>query len=75
MSGWLIYFLGWIILSIGYFIYEVYDYKDADVNKKIKAWRSLWIGAFSWAGIIFVIAFLMVIGIYMTNEWIEEKLC
>ena len=78
MSGDLIallfWILGWIILSVGHFIYKVYIDKDYKVNKKIHAWRAFWIGMWSWIGIFFVSAFLIVGGICLFNDWIEEKL-
>ncbi len=66
--------LGWILLSIGYFIYNVYIAKDMSVNKKVHAWRAFWTGIFSWIGIIFVIAFVVVGYFAIFMDWVEEKL-
>ena len=68
------WFIGWFILSIGYYVYKVYIDKDTKVNKKVHAWRAFWAGIFSWIGIFFVIAFFIVGSIAMFDDWIENKL-
>lgn len=68
------WFIGWLILSIGYYVYKVYIDKDTKVNKKVHAWRAFWTGIFSWIGIFFVIAFFIVGSIAMFDDWIENKL-
>ena len=72
----IIYFwlIGWVILSIGYYIYHIYINKDDSMNKKICAWRAFWTGSLSWICICFTIAFFMVGGICYFNDWIEQKL-
>jgi hypothetical protein len=65
---------GWIIVTIGYYIYKVYIDHDHKVTKKVHAWRAFWTGFWSWIGIFFVFAFLMVGGITLFNDWIEHKL-
>jgi hypothetical protein len=65
---------GWIILTIGYYIYKVYIDHDHKVTKKVHAWRAFWTGAWSWVGIFFVFAFLVVGGLSLLNDWIERKL-
>ena len=78
MSGDLIallfWILGWIILSVGHFIYKVYIDKDKSVNKKVHAWHAFWGGITSWVGIIFWIVLFIVYIICEANDWIEEKL-
>jgi len=78
MSGNLIillfWILGWIILSVGHFIYKVYIDKDLEVNKKVHAWHAFWAGITSWIGIIFWIAIFIVFIICAVNDWIEKKL-
>jgi len=66
--------LGWVLLSIGYFIYKVVIDRDRQVSKKVHAWRAFWNGWFSWLGIFVIIAFLIVGGILAINEWVEDKL-
>jgi len=68
------WFAGWLILSIGYYVYKVYIDKDTKVTKKVHAWRAFWSGIFSWIGIFFVIAFFIVGSIAMFDDWIENKL-
>lgn len=67
------YLIGWLILSIGYYIYNVYI-DEGPETKKIYVWRSFWIGTVSWIGIIFAIIFLIVGWVLVFNEWVEEKL-
>lgn len=68
------WFVGWFILSIGYYVYKVYIDKDTKVNKKVHAWRAFWSGIFSWIGIFCVIACFIVASIAMFDDWIENKL-
>jgi len=78
MSGDLIALLfwlfGWLLLSIGYFIYKVYIDKDHTVTTKVHAWRAFWAGFWSWIGIFFVFVFVIVGITAMINDWVEEKL-
>ena len=78
MSGDLIALLfwlfGWLLLSIGYFIYKVYIDKDHKVTAKVHAWRAFWTGFWSWIGIFFVFVFVIVDITAMINDWVEEKL-
>ena len=68
---WLI---GWLIMSIGYYVYKVYIDKDTKVNKKVHAWRAFWSGMLSWIGIFFTISFFIVGCITMLDDWVENKL-
>ena len=78
MSGDLIALLfwlsGWLLLSIGYYVYKVAIDNDHKVTKKVHAWRAFWTGFWSWIGIIFIFAFLIVGGIALFNDWVEQKL-
>jgi len=69
----LFWLLGWVIMSVGYYIYNVYIDEGSE-TKKLYAWRAFWTGFFSWIGIIFVIIFLCVGGMFAFNEWVEDKL-
>ena len=74
MEALIFWLCGWIILSIGYYIYEVYeDYRHL-TSKKLYAWRAFWTGILSWIGIIFIIIFVIVASIFAINEWVEKKL-
>lgn len=70
----LIYFIGWLLFSLGYYVYEVYIYKDKCHNKKLLVWRAFKNGCISWLGIFIIVTFLIVGGILAIDEWIEEKL-
>lgn len=73
MDPLIFYFIGWLILSIGIYIYSVYG-NDHKESKKLWAWRSFWAGIVSWFGILFIIASAMVFAIVAINDWVEEKL-
>lgn len=68
-----IYFLGWIIWIIGYYIFEVYIDKNYK-TKKLVIYKGFTSGFTSWLGIIFIISFLIIKGIIELNNWIENKL-
>lgn len=65
----------WLILSVGNYIYNVYYENDWSVNKKVHAWRAFWIGAWSWVGLIFCLAVVIVYAVAFLNDWIETRLC
>ena len=69
----IIYLIGWLILSVCYYVYTVH-FEKSWKSKKLIIWRSFWTGIFSWLGIFIVGVFLLVGGILAINEWIEEKL-
>ena len=73
MESFIVYLIGWIILSLCYYVYTVYSEKSWK-SKKLIIWRSFWTGIFSWLGIFVISVFLLVGGILAINEWIEEKL-
>jgi hypothetical protein len=70
----IIYLIGWLILSIGNYIYNIYIIKEYVEYKKLCLWRSFWTGIFSWGGVLVIIVFLLVGKIFAINEWIENKL-
>ena len=74
LIGILIWLLGWVILSVGYYIYSVYIDKEYIYHKKLCIWRSFWIGVLSWVGIIIFIAVFIVGCVFAFNEWVEDKL-
>ena len=51
MQEFLIYLLGWLIFSIGYFIYAI---KEDEQNKKLAIYHALIYGIVSWLGILFI---------------------
>ena len=73
MDGFIYYLFGWLIFSIGFYIYKVYIEKD-NSNKKLIIYRSCIFGIVSWLGILFAITTLIVVGMFTLNEWIENKL-
>lgn len=73
MESFIVYLIGWFILSVCYYVYTVRIEKSLK-SKKLIIWRSFWTGIFSWLGIFFIGVFLLVGGILAINEWIEEKL-
>ena len=74
MMCWIVWFVGWLIMSIGNYVYKVYIDKDTKVNKKVHAWRAFWLGMFSWIGIFFVITFFITGCIALLGDWVENKL-
>jgi hypothetical protein len=73
MESFIVYLIGWLILSVCYYVYTVRIEKSWK-SKKLIVWRSFWTGIFSWGGIFFIGVFLLVGGILAINEWIEDKL-
>lgn len=75
MNELIIYLIGWLALSLGYYIYKVYINQDRDhKSKKYYAYQAFKIGIFSWGGIIFFIAFAIVFVIVALDVWIEDLL-
>ena len=68
------YFIGWILLSVGYYIYKVYIDKDPCKTKKLNAYHGFLLGIFSWLGIIFLVCFWITGLLFMLNDKIENKL-
>ena len=74
MIALLFYFIGWLLFSVGYYIYKVYIDRDRRHNKKLLIWRAFKNGCISWLGIFVIAAFLVVGGILAIDEWVESKL-
>lgn len=72
MNGFIFWLIGWVLLSIGYYVFNVY-YGNR-FTKKIIAWRAFWTGIFSWAGIIVLFSVGLVTCIITFNDWVEDKL-
>ena len=73
------YFIGWILFSIGFYIYHTYLWgKDTYKNKKLLAYASIKHGIFSWIGIciccIGALAVGIIYGLYELDQWIKDKL-
>lgn len=66
--------VGWVILSIGYYIYKLYIDKTTIPNKRLFIWKSFKYGIFSWIGIIFIFSYMITFYLYNINDWIENKL-
>ena len=71
MEAFIVYLIGWIIFSIGYFIYA---YKYDKQNIKLSIYHAFIYGVYSWLGIIFCFCMLMTCLIFSLHEWIENKL-
>ena len=73
MEPFIAYLIGWVILSVCYYVYTVH-FEKSWKSKKLIVWRSFWTGIFSWLGIFVISVFLLIGGILAIDEWIEEKL-
>ena len=71
MEGFIYYLIGWLIFSIGYFIYA---YKFDEQNKKLATYHALIYGIVSWLGILFMFVSVIVYGMFTLHKWIENKL-
>lgn len=65
---------GWLLLSIGYFVYKVFIDKDYKVTKKVHVWRAFWAGFWSWLGILLFFIVLIAGCTIEINDWVEHKL-
>ena len=74
MEYLLLYLLGWILWSIGYYIVKVYYDKDIWTSKKLIAYRGFISGIWSWFGIFVMITIIITYSICSLNNWIENKL-
>ena len=72
MSAFVIYLIGWLILSFGYYLYNIN--KDKYTSKKLHAWRAFWVGIWSWLGILMVITHFTALNMFKFNDWVENKL-
>ena len=73
MESFIVYLIGWLILSVYYYVYNVH-FKKSWKSKKLIIWRSFWTGIFSWLGIFFISVFFLTCVMLAINECIEEKL-
>lgn len=69
-----VWLFGWLILSIGYYIFKVYIEKDIYVNKKIHVWRAFKYGALSITGIVVVLVYLLAYLGILIDDKIEKYL-
>lgn len=80
MNIFFIWIIGWIILSLGYYFYNVYipygnsEYKLKYITKKLIIYNSIKVGIWSWIGIIVYIALFIVYWIIVFDEYIQNKL-
>ena len=70
----LIYFLGWFLFSVGYYIYNVYIDRNKSESKKLIMYDAFKFGLWSWIGIILMMTFGIVMIIAGIDEYISEKL-
>ena len=70
LISWII---GWIIYSIGYYIYEVYIDKS-NTSKKLIIYNAFKFGIWSWLGIIIIITFGFIMLLANIDEKISNKL-
>jgi fucose 4-O-acetylase-like acetyltransferase len=68
---WLV---GWFLLSLGYYLYEIYIEKSKWLGLWVIAGKSFLIGSFSWFGIVMFIAIEIIYGIGFLDEWLENKI-
>ena len=71
MEAFVFWLIGWVIFSIGYFVYA---YKIDRQNIKLSLYHAFIYGFVSWLGIVLTICLLITGGIITLNEWIENKL-
>lgn len=72
MEIFIFWIIGWVILSLGHYLYNIKN--DKTITKKLHAWHAFWSGITSWFGIAFWISLYIVYIICKANEWIENKL-
>ena len=65
--------IGWIIYSIGYYIYHVYIDKN-NTSKKLLIYNAFKNGIFSWFGIMVIIIFAFIMLLVNIDEKISNKL-
>lgn len=70
----LFWLIGWVIMSIGTYVYNVYIDNDNFLNKKANIWRAFCFGICSWIGIMFCLCFGLSGLIFISYEYIENKL-
>ena len=70
----LIYFLGWFLFSVGYYIYNIYIDRNKFESKKLIMYDAFKFGLWSWIGIILIVIFGIVMIIVDIDEYISKKL-
>ena len=71
LTWWLI---GWAIMSIAIFVYNVFIYKYNIKSKKLIMYESIKYGIFSWIAIILFGSFLLTYIIVIIDEYLTNKL-
>ena len=65
--------IGWVIYSIGYYIYDVYI-DNNNTSKKLLIYNAFKNGIFSWFGIMVIIIFTFIMLLVNIDEKISNKL-
>ena len=65
--------IGWVIYSIGYYIYDVYI-DNNNKSKKLLIYNAFKNGIFSWFGIMVIIIFAFIMLLVIIDEKISNKL-
>lgn len=65
--------IGWVIYSIGYYIYDVYI-DNNNTSKKLLIYNAFKNGIFSWFGIMAIIIFAFIMLLVIIDEKISNKL-
>lgn len=73
LISWII---GWIIYSIGYYIYDVYIDKidKSNTSKKLIVYNAFKCGIWSWLGIMIILIFSFIMLLVNIDEKISNKL-
>ena len=65
--------IGWVIYSIGYYIYDVYI-DNNNTSKKLLIYNAFKNGILSWFGIMVIIIFTFIMLLVIIDEKISNKL-
>ena len=84
MTEFIFYIIGYIIVAVFYYVVNTtkWGYKIAtgwfenyeEHSKAYWVYASLKAGFFSWLAILFIIAFALVMGVYMLDKYIKSKI-
>lgn len=68
--------IGWVIYSIGYYIYDVYidNIDNNNTSKKLLIYNAFKNGILSWFGIMVIIIFAFIMLLVKIDENISNKL-
>ena len=66
--------IGWVIYSIGYYIYDVYIIDKNNTSKKLLIYNAFKNGILSWFGIMVIIIFAFIMLLVIIDEKISNKL-